>query len=206
MTEGTSPDLCGRAESYKTLAECYYAPDGGLSKTLADLGDGADECLSEVIRNAPKASDLERHVVDYSKLFVGPFKLLASPYGSVYLEDGKFMGNSALNARELYKEEGLDIVLKEAPDHISVELEFMCFLILQEAEACRNSDLERVARLRDKQAAFLQTHLGRWVEAFADKIEKNAQSKFYQALGRATRHFVLKDLDKLTADCEFEIT
>ena len=197
---------CDRANSYKILAECFYLPNVRLLKILDDYEQATDECLWEVLQNVPKIDDLERYNIDYSKLFIGPFKLLASPYGSTYLEGGKFMGNSTLEVRHLYQQEGLDIVLKDAPDHISMELEFMYFLALNEAAARENSDLKQTACLRDKQAVFLRTHLGRWIEPFADNIEKYAQTKFYQALGRATRDFVLKDLDNLSADCELEIT
>ncbi len=190
---------CERADSYKILVECYYLPDKKLLKTLDDLGKACGGFFSQVVRSAPKADDLDRYKVDYSRLFLGPFKLLAPPYGSVYLEDGKFMGDSTFAARDLYEQEGLDIVLKDAPDHISVELEFMYFLVLKEAEACDKSDLRQAACLRDKQAFFLRTHLGKWVQAFAEDVERNAQTEFYKALGRATKHVVLEDLRMLSA-------
>ena len=85
---GTVLNDCGRAYSYKVLAECYYLPDDQLLKTLQECGNVAGEVLSEVIRNAPQAEDLEHHRVEYSRLFVGPFKLLAPPYGSIYLDPG----------------------------------------------------------------------------------------------------------------------
>jgi len=188
---------CERATVYKILAECYYCPNDALLKLLSDAGKATGDVLSEVIRNAPQADDLERHTVDYSRLFLGPFKLLAPPYGSVYLEDGKFMGDSTLAARDLYLQEGLDIVLKDAPDHIGVELEFMYFLALKEAEARADADPEQAACLRDEQASFLQTHLGAWVEALADNIERNARTEFYKAIGRATKRLVLRDLAEL---------
>jgi len=197
MEEGMISDR-ERAHSYKILAECYYRPDAALLAALGDFGEADGERLSEVVRNAPDAEDLERHVVDYSKLFVGPFKLLAPPYGSVYLEDGKFMGDSTAEARDLYEQEGLGIALKEAPDHIAVELEFVYFLALKEAEAGENADRDLAASLRDKQALFLRTHLGAWVEGFADNVEMNAQTEFYKALARTTRRFVSEDVDRFS--------
>jgi len=202
MIEETVLKDCGRAAAYKVLAECYYLPDGKLLKTLDDVGKACGGFFSQVVRSAPKANDLDRHRVDYSRLFLGPFKLLAPPYGSVYLEDGKFMGNSTFAARDLYEQEGLDIVLKDAPDHINAELEFMYFLVLKEAEARENSDLKEAAGFHDKQASFLQVHLGRWVRRFAHNIEGNTQTGFYRALGLATKNFVLEDLARLSGDCE----
>lgn len=187
-----------RSDSYKILAECYYPPDDLLLKTLGDSRKATSEFLSKIIRNAPKADDLESHKVDYSRLFLGPFRLLAPPYGSVYLEDGQFMGQSTIEAADFYREEDLDIVVRDAPDHISVELEFMSFLVLKETEARKTSDVRQVARVRNKQAAFLVAHLGAWIQPFTHNIETNAQTEFYKALGCATRHFVLEDLGKLS--------
>ena len=191
-----------RANSYKILAECYHPPDDSLLQALNDIGEAAEGFLPEIVRKAPVADSLERHNVDYSRLFLGPFKLLAPPYGSVYLEDGTLMGGSTLEAKDLYCREGLDVILKDAPDHISVELEFMYFLVLKEAEARENSDFKQVEHFQNKQAFFLRAHLGRWVEAFTDNIETNAQTEFYKALGRATKNFVLEDLGGLLEDCE----
>ena len=193
---------CERADAYKLLAECYYLPDETLLKTLEDFGKACGGFFSDLVRIAPKGDDLERHKVDFSSLFLGPFKLLAPPYGAVYLEDGKFMSESTLAVKALYEQEGLDIVLKDAPDHISVELEFMYYLILKEAEARDNSDLNETARLHEKQGSFLQIHLGRWIPPFARNIERNAQTDFYKALGLVTRNFVMEDLERLSGDCE----
>ncbi len=201
MTEEVVFNHCVRADSYKLLAECYYFPDDGLIETLENCKTAIGGILSEVLSNAPKADNLQSHQIDFSRLFIGPFKLLAPPYGSVYLEDGKFMGNSALAARELFAQEGLNVVVKDAPDHITLELEFMYFLALKEAEARENSDSELADCLRDKQASFLGIHLGMWVSQFGDNIVENAQTEFYKALGRATRDFVLEDLAKLSQEC-----
>ena len=202
MTEETVLKQCERAEAYKILAECFYVPDDKLLKALEDFKKSRAGVFGQLIAAAPKAEDIERHKVDYSRLFLGPFKLLAPPYGSIYLEDGKIMSESTLVARDAYEQEGLDIVLKDAPDHISVELEFMYFLALKEAEARENSDPEEATRLYNKQASFLRLHLGNWVGAFADNIEKNAETEFYKAIGLATKNFVLEDLGRLSGDCE----
>ncbi len=200
MTEEAAFKHSQRATSYKILAECFYPPNERLAVSLGELDKAAFEFLSEVTQSAPRADDLERHMIDHSRLFVGPFKVLASPYGSIYLEDGKFMGVSSLEAKELYRQEGLDIVLKEAPDHICVELEYMCLLALRETEAQDKSDLNLAASFRDKQAAFLHVHLGRWVGDFTDNIALHAQTDFYKTLGRATRDFVERDMARVPLD------
>jgi TorA maturation chaperone TorD len=149
---------------------------------------------SEIAKYIPRMNDIELLKIDYSKLFVGPYGLLAPPYGSVYLENnGRIMGDSTMDVGNRYRKEGLDIVIKEAPDHIAVELEFMYFLIFKEIEARENSEWGSVTNYVKKQKDFLKIHVGMWVPEFADNIEKNAETQFYKSLSRATRSFILME-------------
>jgi TorA maturation chaperone TorD len=188
-----------RRDSYKLLSDCYYLPDEALIENLSGLDTKMGEVFSDIVRHCPRISDIDSLAVDYSKLFVGPYGLLAPPYGSVYLEDeSRVMGNSTVDVRNKYGEEGLDISLKEAPDHIAMELEFMYFLIFKQVEAIRNSNSGNAASYPRKQKAFLETHLGIWVSEFADNVEANAQTEFYKNLARFTKLFVKKDLKSLS--------
>ena len=188
---------CERADSYKLLSECYYLPDENLTRILNRLAESSGGLSSELAGNIPDMDEIESLKVDYSKLFVGPYELLAPPYGSVYLEDGRLMGDSTMDVRNRYSEEGLEITLKEVPDHIAIELEFMYFLISREIEAINSSDSEEATRYLEKQRAFLEIHLGAWVSALAEKVEKHSDTEFYRSLSHATESFVRKDLEDL---------
>ncbi len=193
-----------RRDSYKLLSECYYLPDEKLIEKLNGLEESRDKLYSEIARNTPGISELESLKIDYAKLFVGPYGILAPPYGSVYLEDTRrVMGNSTMDVRNKYGEEGLDIGLKEAPDHIAIELEFMYFLIHKEVEAIEFSDSVTAAGYLKKQKVFLESHLGIWVSEFADNVEVNAQTEFYKNLARLTKSFVNKDLKSLSDNSIF---
>ncbi|MHC4280926.1 MAG: TorD/DmsD family molecular chaperone [Planctomycetota bacterium] len=119
--------VCPRADSYKLLSECYYLPDNALMQKIADIAK-TDKIFAELVDCIPPAVELESLIIDFTSLFVGPFKLLAPPYGSVYLEHNKFMGDSTIDVGKFYEDEDLDIVIKDAPDHIAMELEFMYYL------------------------------------------------------------------------------
>jgi TorA maturation chaperone TorD len=188
-----------RRDVYKLLSECYYLPDEGLLGNLSGLDTKKGHVFSKLAKSCPRISELGLLTVDYSKLFVGPYELLAPPYGSVYLEDkSRVMGDSTVDVKIRYAEEELDIGLKEAPDHIAIELEFMYFLIFSEVEAIRISDSGTAANYLKKQKAFLETHLGIWVSDFADKVEANAETTFYRNLARLTDLFVKEDLMTLS--------
>ena len=186
-----------RAQTYKVLAECFYAPDDELIALLRDVSESPSDSICQIVDIAGEVTELEPLRVDHAKLFVGPYNLLAAPYGSVYLEDGRLMGQSTIQVKRLYSEEGLDFVLKEAADHISVELEFMCLLINRTIAAADKSDRGQERCYRQKQRSFLAGHLGQWVPAFAAKVEDAAKTDFYRTLGKVTRRFVEEDLTEL---------
>ena len=186
-----------RAQTYKVLAECFYAPDDELIALLRDVSESPSDSICQIVDIAGEVTELEPLRVDHAKLFVGPYKLLAPPYGSVYLEDGKLMGQSTIQVKDLYSEEGLEFVLREAPDHVSVELEFMYLLINRTIEAVNRSDYGKERCYRNKQRSFLAGHLGQWVPAFAAKVEDAAQTDFHRTLGNVARRFVEEDLTEL---------
>jgi len=90
---------CERADAYKVLLECYYLPDENLIRMLNSLTESAHGLYPDFAGSIPGMDDVQLLMVDYSKLFVGPYQLLAPPYGSVYLEDGKLMGESTMDVR-----------------------------------------------------------------------------------------------------------
>ncbi len=187
-----------RCGSYWLLAQCYYLPDEELiealehSKELARWHQGGGE-------NTWTASDIDSLKVDYTRLFMGPYQLLAPPYGSVYLEKArKVMGDSTMDAKQRYQEAGLNLNLKEAPDHVAIELEFMYYLIYREIEAIINYNEPNIALYLKKQKDFLDNHLGKWVSEFTDNLSANAETVFYQNVAHITVSLVSEDLAQLS--------
>ncbi|MGD2124923.1 MAG: molecular chaperone TorD family protein [Desulfobacteraceae bacterium] len=195
-----------RGDSFKLLSDCYYPPDAELGQKLKELGpqmavtcDEAFQYLYKMTEALASKDDLGSLEVEHAKLFVGPYKLLAPPYGSVYLEgERRVMGDSTLDARDRYHEAGVGISegFYEVPDHIAAELEFMYFLIFREIEAIVHGDIDGAIDHLTRQKAFLQLHLGAWVPAFAQHVEKNAKTEFYKNLARCTGVFVKKELEE----------
>ncbi|MEW6673512.1 MAG: molecular chaperone TorD family protein [Thermodesulfobacteriota bacterium] len=194
-----------RCNAYMGLADCYYLPDEGLTRRLKTLenhvGRLGSEALSHVLLMRSKVQagkELEALKVEFAKLFVGPYKLLAPPYGSVYLEGGrKVMGNSTMNVKEHYRNAGLDIAdnFMDAPDHIAVELEFMHFLVFKEVDSIQKKDPEKAIERLYNQKLFLETHLGAWVPDFCGEVERQAKDDFYHHLAVATRLFIAEEME-----------
>jgi TorA maturation chaperone TorD len=193
-------DESSRMKAFRLLSDFYFLPDPGFSKNLenlefnmANVCEPAAEWVHRMHKEFETSADLEPLKIDFSKLFVGPYKLLAAPYGSVYLEaERKIMGNSTLDVKKRYREAGLDTAkdFKDAPDHITAELEFIYFLIFKEIEAFSNSDLESAIGFIQKQKSFFEDHLMAWVPEFANSIIENAEHPFYPNLAKATTTFL----------------
>ena len=183
-----------RADSYKLLSECYYLPDNALIQKMVDIAQ-TNQFFAELCNCIPSEFELESLKIDYTQLFVGPFKLLAPPYGSFYFEDSRIMGESTIDVRKWYEKEGLDVVIKDAPDHIAMELEFMYYLVAKQTQATNEQNLQNIQLYQQKQKTFLCSHLARWVPGFAENVQKYAQTEFYMKLAQLTEMFLQKDLD-----------
>ena len=195
-----------RADSYRLLAACLYPPDTfwqDREQLFVDLAAALRPCSSEAADFAESmgtsiAQRRSEHElsVEHAKLFVGPYELLAPPYGSVYLDEGKrVMGNSTIAVKQMYQEYGLKLAddFKELPDHIAVELEFMYYLIYKMLEAEQQADNAAGERYAAGQRQFLKIHLSPFVAALCARIDAGTASNFYKSLSACLCAFITAD-------------
>lgn len=186
-----------RGNTYKLLSACYQTPDEELVSLLADV-ESADWRLDADQIHDQVPEDLESLRVDYAKLFVGPFEVLAPPYGSVYLENAdRVMTESTIDVMNRYQSVGLDTEIDEPADHVAAELEFMYALIVREVEAIANDEYETAREYLERQRSFLHDHLGAWIDDFTAAVEENTETAFYEHLARETNAFVGRDGDRI---------
>jgi len=187
------------------LSDCFRVPDNEISQKIDILSDAlatvfpeANFYVSRMKRSIKNKRDRETQMIDFTRLFLGPFSLAAPPYGSVYLEgDRKLMGNSTADVSRRYQEDGLKLSaeFKDMPDHITAELEYMYFLIFKETEAFDASDYVEAQKFIEKQKAFITDHLSIWIPKFNRAIGDNAITDFYKNLAVVTRLLVQRDLE-----------
>lgn len=185
-------DTIVRSDCFRLLAACLYEPDKdmfleekvceNLAGLLADTAPGAVQAAREMAK-ALRESDQEQLSRDHAALFVGPFELLAAPYGSVYLEKGRrVMGDSTIEVARFFRQEGLEVDVSEPPDHIAIELEFLSFLAQKEARAAADGLNEEADRCRRVQTRFLEGYLRPWLPKFCEAIRAGTENRFYLAL------------------------
>jgi DMSO reductase family type II enzyme chaperone len=69
---------------------------------------------------------------------------------------------------------------RERPDHVSVECEFMYFLLCKQAYALANHGPEKAGICARAASRFASDHLGRWLPAFSSRLEKRATGGFLE--------------------------
>ena len=142
--------------------------------------------------------------VEHCRLFVGPYSAPCPPYGSVYLDGGRAMGPSTIDALSRYRQAGLRParIWREPPDHIAVELQFMAHLSAKCAVAAAAGQHDDAPRLLEIQRAFLRDHVGRWGPVFAERLKRAASCHLYRFLGEFLGAWLTLDEDLLDAVAE----
>jgi DMSO reductase family type II enzyme chaperone len=88
-------------------------------------------------------------------------------------------------------------LLRERPDHLAVELEFMYVLALKEAYAASNGVVEHAEVCVEATRRFLGEHLGRWIDLFARSLARNGGVEPYLVLAHFAAAFVHHHADRL---------
>ncbi|MDW7673142.1 MAG: molecular chaperone TorD family protein [Bacillota bacterium] len=194
-----------REACYKLLSVCYQLPSqewhqvqliDGLAQALEILNSEAAVDARAMLYIVDETKDLTQLQVDFSKLFVGPSRLLAAPYASVYLgNERQVMTETTAEVVEFYHKIGIDIAeSKEIPDHIRVELEVMYYLSLKERRSINEENVEEENMYKAFQKEFLERYLGIWIDDFTAQLEKEAPSDFFKHLARVTATFIHEDI------------
>lgn len=205
------------ADVFLYLSLCYHSPNDELAETVEGLGHSLQVMCREAVPFVHKmkaeleTGDLERIRVDHARLFVGPFQLLAPPYGSVYLDGTRqVMGPSTFQVMEAYRAAGVEVsgTFLEPADHLAAELEFVHYLLFLSLKSAAESDLDQVRALREQALRFLERHVGSWVDAFTVLVETHATTNFYRNLAWTTRAVVRRGIQgglvAETQECERE--
>ena len=91
--------------------------------------------------------------------------------------EGRLMGSAALTVEAIYRSAGLALAKDELPDHVSLELAFIAFLMEHELES------ESEARgWRSARRIFVEKHAGRWIPQFAEALQRSGD-EVYQPIG-----------------------
>jgi TorA maturation chaperone TorD len=148
--------------------------------------------LKDAIRKIDTDSDgeLKDLLWDYTRLFIGPYKLPCPPWESVYTSPKRLMmQEAAAEVQNIYRGAGLIINSKDImPDHIGTELNFLSILLQR-----INTDGGGATNYIKIAEKFLNEHLLKWVTQFTLDMEEAAASPLYKTLAHLTRDFIMNE-------------
>ncbi len=186
-------------DCFKLLAACFYEPDKQLfvEEKLAENIESIMEIFSPdataAADNMQKSlSELsqEQLSIDHAALFVGPFELIAAPYGSVHIEKKRTVKeDSTMFVARCYHEAGLSVDMKEPEDHVAIELEFMYYLCGKEAEAIHENRMEDAQLFWDKQQNFYFKAMRPWIKEFCAAIQAGTTNTYYRSVAACLESF-----------------
>ncbi|MDZ7741921.1 MAG: molecular chaperone TorD family protein [Bacteroidota bacterium] len=182
-----------RTDVYNLLSALFSQPEDeilsdpnlivSLNEPLKLLLNDSNNLAAQLKKGLEKYNETEL-LVEYSRLFVGPFKTLAPPYSSVYLGDGTVMNDHTVWVLQQYRNMAIDFnfELRDLPDHIAVENSFLYFLLFNQVQGIQEKDAEKVRYYFDAQNNFIRQHYAVWVPKFCEKGIDNTENDFYKTL------------------------
>ena len=179
--------LCQPTEELITDHTIFFE----LCSSLEIICPQCTEIAREMGNHVKKYSQKEL-LVEYTRLFIGPFKLLAPPYSCIYFGVKDLMSDETLWVINFYEKVGLafDNSLKDSPDHIAIETEFLYYLVYNGIKEFEEGKLDNAFKFWDGHSEFFSSHYKVWVPKFAEKIIDNSNNDFYKSLAASLTNFV----------------
>lgn len=204
-------NLMLRAEIYKQFSLMLNKPQesdwidsefiASFCELFANLNLSSD-CEESALLETFNRMSFDDILLEYSRLFLGPFKVLVPPYGSCYLDEQKQLNQeSTVQVEKYYSEFSLNISESffDLPDHIVPELEFMHFLILSEIEPEENSE-KNSDEYRSAQKEFFFKYFFPFAGEFCSDIITKTTSEFYKSLAKILVSFLHIEKDRLVVN------
>jgi nitrate reductase assembly molybdenum cofactor insertion protein NarJ len=190
-----------RAQVYHYLAGAFLYPEENWLEDMPALNDILKSLEVEPPVTTPFDLSLEE--------LQGSYRRVIGLCGSLPYETEIGVPNEFSQSQELsdiagfYRAFGFQVggTVRERPDYLATELEFLGLLALKQAYAAQQGNLEHEQLCSLAQSRFLEDHLGRWISLFAEAIAISASSEQagayqdqpYPYLARLAADFVVAD-------------
>lgn len=194
-TFGREPD-----EAYLSLFD-----DDAVIQSFALFSVKEDDTMAKAVafltglrtkRADPEYLSMLHH--EYMRLFVGPQKLPAPPWESVYRShQGLLFQESTLTIREIYRKQGFETegYPRVADDSLALEMDFMGRMADRALEALHTDNMEALKEALTVSESFLHVHLLFWVPKMLEKLNGSAFRLFYPQMIKILLAFMELDLE-----------
>lgn len=150
-----------------------YLPDDKVLgiKNYIEMFDATDALLLDMQK-------------DYTRMCFVSKPRLVPLFESVYKE-GKLFQDSTFQIARLYDEAGIKcgVEFKLPPDHITLEMEFMSYLLYQEMEAIKSGNKMNEEMAIQLQNETMDKHLSQFAMSLAQRLVQHSKNPFYLGVG-----------------------
>ena len=162
-----------------------------LDSLASVLTTGADNLLHEIgsiMRSFSDGDSLYQHLEEgYVRLFISAKGGVTAPlYESCYeFEGAPLMGRAATEMKERFETKNLSVAdtIQEPPDHLSIELEYVYFLL---DEGWRENDDALVAEA----AEFASDRMLPWISKLSEKLASEEKCRYYPLMAAVLRQIL----------------
>ena len=183
------------SEPTKELLDAVSSEDSLAALALFEGDSEAAVALKNVLASC-RGLDVEAVRSEYTRLFLGPDKLIAPPWESCYTaKERALFQESTLHVRSWYQQ--YSYVPAGYPshpdDHISLMMHFLA-LTTERAKACFDQDLLcGYKSLLEGQKLFEKNHILNWMDAYCADMDTSETKLLYPQLARAMADFITYD-------------
>lgn len=203
-SEGIEPFLEARTFAYD-IVKCTFLqePSKKFIKLLiegeivqafpfADSNAAFGKAIDRIVKYLEQPDVLSRKNYeslrwDYTRMFIGPGKVPAPPWESIYRDvEHLHFSEETLEVRGAYRKYNLlpKDFGHEPDDHIGLELDFMHKLCEMGKEKAESGDEAGLSEILKDQKAFLDEHLLKWVPDWTNDVVKSAETDFYKGMAQ----------------------
>lgn len=122
------------------------------------------------------------------------------PYESVYLgSDQSPIIQTIMTVQRAYTEAGVGLPeeVKDQPDFIGFELDFMRHLTEQEAQSWKTHSIDEAGMRQKEEQAFLNDHISKWMIRFCEIMFQDTRIDFFRGIARMTKGFIQDEILKV---------
>jgi TorA maturation chaperone TorD len=137
---------------------------------------------------------------DYTRMFIGPGKVPAPPWESIYRDaDHLYFSQETQEVRNTYRKYNLlpKDLGHQPDDHLGLELDFLHKLCEMAREKAKSADETGLMEILNDQKAFLDEHLLKWVPDWTRDVVKSAETDFYKGMAQLLEAYLNLDREMI---------
>jgi putative dimethyl sulfoxide reductase chaperone len=205
-------DLEVRRDLYKLLSIAFNYPNENvfneikekkylydLRKLLSEIDLNIEIDMYEDFEGALSLKDIsfENFEANYISFFEANVPKIKCSLHEGHYRNKLGRNNILIELKAFYKNFGLEKaeIFKDSEDHISIELEFMHFLLFKEWQSTKTK-IDKTPYIKC-QKDFVDRHLSKWISEFSKNVKEHVDFNFFNIISDICENFLSSEIIRL---------